>query len=111
MAKTVKADLVGIEKDSLIRQIDKIRVEIHEQANKIPTHVLFGDSVISAAWRERAEELRFSRPYAKIANRRKSVDELKQILFEEQALMESITTNIKPTLKHKDTAGQLDIFE
>lgn len=89
MARTVKADHIGKLKDDLIRQIDHIRLVIKEKANKVPEHVLIGDAIVAAEWVRRAEQGYFC-PYAKIANKRKTVEQLEEILQGERDLMKSL---------------------
>lgn len=109
MAKTAKADAIGIQKDKLIREIDRIRVELKQLSNTVPDYVLKGDAVIAARWLEHAQ-VSYFRPYTKLANKRKSVEELEQMLEEERELMRSLdspapieSVEVKPT-------PQLDMF-
>lgn len=86
MAKTAKADQIGIEKDALIRAIDRIRLEVSKQALKVPESVLKGDARIAQLWLERQEHA--TKHYKKVVNKRKTVDDLKRILADEQLLLE-----------------------
>ncbi len=109
MAKTAKSDAIGLEKDRLIREIDLIRLKVKEIANNVPDHVLRGDAIIAAKWLERAE-VGYFRPYEKIANKRKTLEELKAMLEEEHELIRSIENPQRPEIAEVKQTPQLDMF-
>jgi nitroimidazol reductase NimA-like FMN-containing flavoprotein (pyridoxamine 5'-phosphate oxidase superfamily) len=109
MARTAKADTIGALKSDLIRQIDHIRLEIKAASNTVPQHVLDGDAVIAEEWRSRAEQGYFT-PYQKIANKRKTVEELTEILAGEQRLMASLKEPPPRQIPVIVQSNNLDLF-
>jgi hypothetical protein len=107
MAKTAKSDSIGLQKDKLILEIDRIRVRIKQLANTVPAYVMNGDAVIAARWIEHAQ-VSYFRPYAKIANKKKSVAELEEMLEEERELIRSLEN--PPTINHSESVTINDLF-
>lgn len=109
MAKTAKSDAIGIQKDKLILEIDRIRVKLKQLANTVPEYVLKGDAIIAARWLEHAQ-VSYFRPYSKIANKKKSVNELEEMLEEERELIRSLEAPPPPEHAEPKPTPQIDLF-
>jgi len=94
MAKTSKSDHIRKAKDDLIYEIDRIREAIRIAAQTVPEAVLNGDALIAAKWKQHADG-RHQYEGDKVANHRKTEQQLIALLDEEKALLATLNTPAK----------------